>query len=48
MNEQREIIYSKRNEILDQESIHENVLESFKKYVYNDVFKYLNSEDDII
>ena len=46
MNEQREIIYSKRNEILDQESIHENVLESFKKYVYNDVFKYLNSEDD--
>ena len=46
MNEQREIIYSKRNEILDQESIHENVLESFKKYVYNDVFKYLNSEDE--
>ena len=46
MNEQREIIYSKRNEILDQESIHENVLESFRKYVYNDVFKYLNSEDD--
>ena len=45
MNEQREIIYSKRNEILDQESIHENVLESFRKYVYNDVFKYLNSED---
>lgn len=46
MNEQREIIYSKRNEILDQESIHENVLESFRKYVYNDVFKYLNREDD--
>ena len=46
MNEQREIIYSKRNEILDQESIHENVLESFRKYVYNDVFKYLNIEDD--
>ena len=46
MNEQREIIYSKRNEILDQESIHENVLELFRKYVYNDVFKYLNSEDD--
>ena len=46
MNEHRDIIYSKRNEILDQESIHENVLESFRKYVYNDVFKYLNSEDD--
>jgi preprotein translocase subunit SecA len=33
MNEQREIIYSRRNEILDQESIHERVLESFRNTV---------------
>ena len=33
MNEQREIIYARRNEILDQESIHDRVLESFKNTV---------------
>ncbi len=33
MNEQREIIYSRRNEILDQESIHDRVLESFRNTV---------------
>jgi preprotein translocase subunit SecA len=45
MNEHREIIYRKRNEILDQESIHENVLNSFRSYINNIVFKYLTSED---
>ena len=30
INQQREYIYEKRNEILDSESIHENVLETFK------------------
>ena len=45
MNEQREIIYRRRNEILDQESIHENVLLNIKDYVRNDVFKYLNTEE---
>ena len=45
MNEQREIIYRRRNEILDQESIHENVLLNIKDYVKNDVFKYLNTEE---
>ena len=46
MNEQREIIYRRRNEILDQESIHENVLKDIKNYVNNWVFKYLNSEEE--
>ena len=46
MNEQREIIYRKRNEILDQESIHENVLKDIKNYVNNWVFKFLNSEEE--
>ena len=46
MNEHREIIYRKRNEILDQESIHENVLENLKKYVNGNVFKFLNSEEE--
>ncbi len=46
MNEHREIIYRKRNKILDSESIHENVLNSFKSYIGNIVFKYLNSEEE--
>ena len=33
INNQREIIYAKRNEILDNESIHETVLNTFKDYV---------------
>ena len=35
LNEQREIIYSRRNEILDQESIHERILASFKNTINN-------------
>ena len=33
INSQREIIYKKRNEILDSESIHETVLNTFKDYI---------------
>ncbi len=33
LNEQREIIYARRNEILDQDSIHERILEIFKNVV---------------
>ena len=33
MNQQREIIYSKRNEIIDSESIHEIVLETFRNHI---------------
>jgi len=35
LNEQREIIYSRRNEILDQESIHESILDVFKNTLTN-------------
>lgn len=35
LNEQREIIYNRRNEVLDQESIHESVLEVFKNTITN-------------
>ena len=35
LNEQREIIYHKRNEILDEESIHENVLSVFRNTITN-------------
>ncbi len=51
INEQREIIYEKRNEILDMESIHESVLETFKNYVGDVVFEHTLdgkfNEDDI-
>ena len=33
MNNQREIIYAKRNEILDNDSIHDTVLNGFKNYI---------------
>ena len=36
MNNQREIIYAKRNEILDNDSIHETVLNNFRNYI-NDI-----------
>jgi len=35
LNEQREIIYNRRNEILDQESIHETILGVFKNTITN-------------
>ena len=36
MSKQREIMYKKRNEILDNESIHETILETFKNHI-NDI-----------
>ena len=41
MNNQREIMYAKRNEILDSESIHDMILGMFKDYVYNMVMGHL-------
>ena len=35
LNEQREIIYNRRNDILDEESIHENILVVFKNTITN-------------
>ena len=50
INEQREIIYDKRNEILDSESIHDTVLETLKNYIEDVVFEHtldgkFNDED---
>jgi len=44
MNQQREIMYGRRNEILDSESIHSNVLESFKNYVSDLVNSHISPE----
>ena len=41
---QREIIYDRRNEILDQESIRDRVLETFKSFVANQVNSHLAPE----
>ena len=41
MNNQRNIIYTKRNEILDNESIHDSVLGGFKDYISNIVNSHL-------
>ena len=41
MNQQRTIIYAKRNEILDNESIHETVLNGFKENITNLVMSHL-------
>ena len=41
INQQREIIYEKRNDILDKEDIHEDILESFRNYTHSLVFSHL-------
>ena len=41
MNNQRTIIYEKRNEILDNDSIHETVLNGFKEHITNLVMSHL-------
>ena len=47
INEQRTIIYEKRNQILDLESIHDLVLESFKNFVSDVVYSHLDDEDKL-
>lgn len=44
MNNQREIMYGRRNEILDNESIHETILDIMKNYVSTLVYKHLEVE----
>ena len=44
MNNQREIIYEKRNKILDSESIHEMILESFKNHIQDLVNSHIYPE----
>ena len=45
LNEQREIIYARRNEILDQDSIHDTILEVFKNTITNLVESHLDENN---
>ena len=44
ISKQREIIYERRNEILDKESIRDRVLETFKTFVHNQIFSHIPPE----
>ena len=44
VNQQREYIYEKRNEILDSESIHETTLETFRNYINSLVSSHIMPE----
>jgi len=47
INQQRETIYAKRNEILDSESIHEEVLETIKDFIYDLVKSHIAPEGNL-
>ena len=47
INEQRMIIYEKRNQILDLESIRDLTLETFKNFVSDVVYSHLDDEDKL-
>ena len=47
LNKQREIIYGKRNDILDSDSIHENILDTFYNYIGDIVDSHIMPESYI-
>jgi len=47
INEQRSIIYEKRNLILDNESIHDTVIEMFENFISDIVDSHINEEDKL-
>lgn len=47
INQQREIIYERRNEILDNENIHEMILDTIKNYCEFQVESHLNDENKL-
>ncbi len=47
VNEQREIIYEKRNEILDSDSIHEVILSVFKSFIEGLVLNHLDTSNKL-
>ena len=47
VNEQREIIYEKRNEILDSDSIHEMILQVFNSFTENLVMSHLDQNEKL-
>ena len=44
ISKQREIIYERRNEILDKESIRDRVLDTFKEFVKNQIYSHIEPE----
>ena len=44
ISKQREIIYERRNEILDKESIRDRVLETFRTFVHNQIYSHIAPE----
>ena len=48
INEQRGIIYEKRNLILDTESIHPVILDTFKIYVEDVVYSHFDENDNLV
>ena len=47
INEQRGIIYEKRNQILDMESIHPLILDTFKNFVEDVVYSHFDENDNL-
>ena len=48
MGKQREIMYARRNEILDNESIHETIINLIKDHVYNLVMSHLIEQKELL
>ena len=47
INEQRAIIYEKRNQILDNESVHDIILEMFKNYAEDSVYNHMIETENL-
>ncbi len=48
MGKQREIIYERRNEILDKESIHDSIINLIKDHIYNLVSSHLVDQPELL
>ena len=48
MGKQREIMYERRNEILDKESIHESIINLIKNHIYNVVSAHLVNQPELL
>ena len=48
MGRQREIMYERRNEILDSESIHESIIDLIKDHIYNLVMSHLVEQPELL
>ena len=48
MGRQREIMYERRNEILDSDSIHESIINLIKDHIYNLVMSHLVEQPELL